>query len=134
MKKMLDSSNITALLACEKSVQYKFCAWCEQFGASKRTLIDVLLLSYRPIDRWRIAGVEKMLRCFAPEYKGKLLNYYEEVGMSEKFYDFMREHGDMCRTSTWSKFRNGWFKQWEIIGLNELAGRFLDELKNKVEP
>ncbi|MGN0089934.1 MAG: hypothetical protein ACI36Z_03130 [Alloprevotella sp.] len=125
MNNLQESRNITALLACEKRVQYEFCKWAEQYGASSSTLRDVLLLGYRDMDPWKITGIEKLVRSFNPDYQGDIANYYETVGLSEKFYEYIRDKGGMCRTSTWARFRNGWFKPWELIGLEDLAGRFL---------
>lgn len=129
MNILQESRNITALLACEKRIQYEFCKWAEQYGASSSTLRDVLLLGYRRLAPWKIVGFEKLLRRFAPDYQGDILKYYETVGLTEEFYKYMQEYGGVCRTSTWGRFRNGRFEPWELIGIDELAGRFLEKRK-----
>ena len=126
------SSNITALLACEKSTQYEFCQWAEQYGASASTLRDVVLLGYRDMARWKIKGIRNLLREFDPDYQGSVETYYEEVGMSERLYQFFLEEGGMSRNTVWARFRNAWFKPWELIGIEDLVGKFLQEKEMEV--
>lgn len=101
-----------------------FCAFTEQFGASGRTMQD--RIRYRGFADWERKGIASICeKDLCMPYTGEK-NFLSNLCVEKRneFIAVLAENG-MCANTTRHRFDEGNFKQWELIGFNELHRRFL---------
>ena len=115
----LDKQQLTAL-----------CFYLGLHGASFYTMRDKLVYGVGGFDYWELKGVKGMIAEFDPIYEGEVEKFYDSCTQKQQFIQFMLDKGGMGRTSAYQRFRLFNFKKWEIEGLENLLGLFLDFHKN----
>ena len=103
-----------------------FCCFLASYGSSFYTMRDKLVYNLRPFDRWEWKGIGGMIREFAPDYQGRVEDFFGTLESKGSFVRFMAERGGMGRTSCYSRFQQFNFRPWEIIGLKPLYRIFKD--------
>ena len=101
-----------------------FCAYMEQFGASGRTMQD--RIRYRGFADWERKGIASICKNDLHTAYTGTKNFLSDLAVEKRneFIAVLAGYG-MCANTTRHRFDEGNFKQWELIGFDELHRRFL---------
>lgn len=98
----------------------------DKYGMSMSTAYQKIRL--KRVRRWEVEGMEKCMREFDPEYKGKLEDFFSSVRVKGEFIEFMKERG-MGERSLRSHFRSFDFTEIELRGMESIY----EEYKKQME-
>lgn len=107
-----------------KEEQLRFCSYMVNYGASFYTIRGRMTrFGFRS---WEATGIRKLIRDYAPDYKGGIVDFWGSLDRKVDFSRYMVARG-MCKTTVSMRFSAFDFKEWELIGIDDLV----DEFKSK---
>lgn len=104
-----------------KSELLKFCVFTENYGGSFYTVQR--RIRQNAFNLWEKAGIIELIRRYAPDYVGEPCDFWRTLSNKAPFTRFMEERG-MCRSTVRIRFSEFNFKEWELMGIENLIEEF----------